>query len=48
MVWSGGHGMVTGMAWWASHGMCIGLARYDMVYVIVWWSMAWYGLSGMT
>ena len=21
MVWSGGHGTVTGMTWWASHGI---------------------------
>ena len=48
MVRSGGHGIVNGMAWWASHGICTGLARYGMVYVIVWWGFAWYGLSGMT
>ena len=39
---------MNGIALWASHCICIGLARYGMVYVIVWWGMAWYGLSDMT
>ena len=40
--------MVKCVAWLASHGICNCLGRYGMVYVIVWWGLAWYGLSGMT
>ena len=59
MVWPIGHVMIYGVVWRAWLGkryglvgrkwyIYIGLARYGMVYVIVWWGLAWYGLSGMT